>query len=50
MNIGNKIENIKVEDIQELSRLADHEANPLYPVPKLFNAKELESVYYTIKG
>ena len=27
---------------------ADKEANPLYPVPKLMNAKELEKFYYTV--
>jgi hypothetical protein len=25
---------------------ADAEANPLYPVPKLMDAKELEKLYY----
>ena len=41
---------IKTEDIPELAKTADKEANPLYPVPKLMNAKELEKIYYKIKS
>ena len=48
MNIPTKIAGIKKEDIQELSKTASKEANPLYPVPKLFTAKELETVYFDI--
>lgn len=36
-------------DISELSRHADKEANPLYPVPVLMNAKQLQAIYYDIK-
>lgn len=39
---------IKEEDLDALSRHADKEANPLYPVPKLLNAEELKSIYYTV--
>lgn len=48
LNIGDKIEGIKEEDIPKLSRYADKEANPLYPVPKLMNAKELQQFYYKV--
>lgn len=48
LNIPNKIECIKKEDIKSLAKTAEHEANPLYPVPKLFTAKELETIYYDI--
>lgn len=41
---GKIIEN----DLDTLSRHADKEANPLYPVPKLMNAKELKQIYYTV--
>lgn len=41
---GKIIEN----DLDALSRHADKEANPLYPVPKLMNAKELKQIYYTV--
>lgn len=46
--IGNKIQGIKMRDIPRLARLADKEANPLYPVPVLMNAKELEKFYYQL--
>lgn len=46
--IGNTFEEIKEEDIKKLSKYADKEANPLYPVPVLMNAKELEKFYYML--
>ena len=48
MNIPNKITGIKQEDIPEMARHAEKEANPLYPVPKLMARKELEGFYYQI--
>jgi alcohol dehydrogenase class IV len=36
------------EDIPLLAKTAEKEANPLYPVPKIFTAKELEAFYYQI--
>ena len=48
MNIPNTIKNIKEEDIELMARHADKEANPLYPVPKLMNSKELEKIYYKV--
>ena len=48
MGIPEKLKGIKVEDIPELARRADKEANPLYPVPVLWNAKELEQFYYDV--
>ena len=50
MNIPNKITGIKQEDIPEMARHAEKEANPLYPVPKLMARKELEGFYYRIGG
>lgn len=47
-DIGDKIPEIKEEDISKLSKYADKEANPLYPVPVLMNAKELEKFYYML--
>lgn len=46
--IGDTIEEIKKEDIPKLSLYADKEANPLYPVPVLMNAQELEQFYYLL--
>lgn len=48
MNIPEKIEGIQKEDIPAMAKHAAKEANPLYPVPKLVNAKELESLYYEV--
>ena len=49
MNIPKKLKGIKEEDIIIMSKHADKEANPLYPVPKLYNRKELEKIYYLVK-
>ena len=46
--IGNTIPEIKEEDIPMLSHYADKEANPLYPVPVLMDAGELEKFYYQL--
>jgi alcohol dehydrogenase class IV len=46
--IGDTIPEIKKEDIPKLARYADQEANPLYPVPVLMDAKELEHFYYML--
>ena len=43
-----KISALKKEDIKQLSQYADSEANPVYPVPVLFDRKELERFYYDI--
>ena len=48
MNIPDKITGIQKEDIPEMARHAEKEANPLYPVPKLMTRKELEGFYYKI--
>ena len=48
MCIPNKLQGIRKEDIPKLARYADQEANPLYPVPKLMNATELEQFYYAV--
>jgi alcohol dehydrogenase class IV len=48
MDIPEKLPGIRSEDIPKLARYADKEANPLYPVPKLMDAKELERFYYDV--
>jgi len=45
MNIPTNIKELKVEDISELAVKADKEGNPLYPVPILLSAKQLEQMY-----
>lgn len=44
-NLPTTIAELKEEDIPDLAKKADKEGNPLYPVPKLFDAKELEKIY-----
>ncbi|MGN0275861.1 MAG: iron-containing alcohol dehydrogenase [Hominisplanchenecus sp.] len=46
--IGDTVNAIQESDIPKLARYADREANPLYPVPVLMNAKELEKFYYML--
>ena len=48
LDIPDTIAGIREKDIPRLARYADREANPLYPVPKLMDAKELEKFYYMI--
>ncbi len=50
MNIPKYIDCIKTEDISAMAKKAAAESNPLYPVPKLMNHKELEMLYYIIGG
>lgn len=46
--IGDTIDAIQEEDIPKLAHYADKEANPLYPVPVLMDAEELERFYYML--
>lgn len=48
MGIPDKLTGIKKEDIPIMARHAEKEANPLYPVPKIMTAKELEKIYYQV--
>ena len=50
MNIPRFIEGIQDKDIPTMAKHAAAESNPLYPVPKLMNCKELENMYYIIGG
>ena len=36
---------IREEDIPALAKTADHEANPLYPVPVLMDVPQLEKLF-----
>ena len=49
LGIPTKRDGMWEEDIPELARHADEEANPLYPVPVLMDALALEKLYYKIK-
>ncbi len=39
---------VNEEDIEQLARYADKEANPLYPVPRLWTRKQLKELYKKI--
>ncbi len=45
MQIPKFVEELKLDDVEELAKKADAEANPLYPVPVLMNIKELSEMY-----
>lgn len=48
MGIQRYLPEVKKEDVPKLAIYADKEANPLYPVPKLMDAKELQNLYYCV--
>ena len=48
LNIGDTIPGIQKKDISGLAKKAEKEANPLYPVPKLMTARQLEEFYYMV--
>ena len=48
MDIPDKISDLKEEDIKMLSRGAEKEANPLYPVPVIWSENKLENIYYKV--
>lgn len=50
MGIPECFPELREEDIDELARYADKEANPLYPVPILMDAKELGKLYRLVLG
>ena len=47
MNIPEKFDMIKEEDMPILVKRALKEGNPLYPVPKIMDAKDCETVIRT---
>ena len=48
LGIVNIVKEIQETDIPKLAHYADKEANPLYPVPRLMDASELEKFYYML--
>ena len=48
MGIPEKLSGIVKEDIRAMAKHADKEGNPLYPVPVLMDAKELEEFYIKV--
>ena len=50
MNIGTSISEIEEKDIPTLAKIAEKEANPLYPVPVLWDVEKLKKMYLEIKN
>ena len=48
MRIPTAIPEIREADIPQMARHAAQESNPLYPVPKLMSAHELEAMYHRL--
>ena len=48
MGIPETLAGIRGEDVPKLAKHAAREANPLYPVPVLMDAAELEKLYYMV--
>lgn len=48
MDLPRSLKGIQKADIPAMARHAAREANPLYPVPRLMDAKELEQFYYKV--
>ena len=50
LGIDKKFHCIKKEDIPSMAKYALKEANPLYPVPVIWNKKKMIDMYYKIQG
>ena len=48
MLIPTKLDCVVKDDIKDMAKLAIKEANPLYPVPKLWDIEEFEEIYLQI--
>jgi hypothetical protein len=46
MNIPTHFDFILEDDIKKMSKFAYSEANPLYPVPVIWNLDKIEKIYY----
>lgn len=50
LKIDNKLYEIETGDIEHMAYQANKEANPLYPVPVLWDKKVLAKMFYKVKG
>lgn len=50
MHIPQYLDFIQDDDIPSPAKHAPKKANPLYPVPVIFDAKQLKTLYHTVKG
>lgn len=49
-SIPERLPFIREEDLDELIAYAYREANPLYPVPELWDKEQLKNIYRQVKG
>jgi alcohol dehydrogenase len=49
MHIPKKIGGIQEKDIKTMVEQAYKEANPLYPVPRIFTKRDFINIYYLIR-
>ena len=49
MGIDKGFSEIQESDIETLAKIAEREANPLYPVPKLLSSFQIEEIYRKLK-
>ena len=49
MNIPDKFEGIKDEDIELIATRALKEGNPLYPVPRIMNLEECKAIIKSLQ-
>jgi len=49
MNIPSRVSGIADRDIPLMVKRALAEANPLYPVPKIFNKDDMFTLYHAIR-
>lgn len=50
MQIPRILEGIQEADIHEMASKAEKEANPLYPVPQIWDEKHFRKIYYQVGG
>jgi len=50
MNIPTSIPQIEETDIPQLAKTAEHEGNPLYPVPVIWDKPQMEEIYLEVKN
>ena len=48
LGIPTSLSGIRIEDIPEMARYAESEANPLYPVPRIMDTDELSTFYFRV--
>ena len=49
LGIPENIPHIREEDLDTLAAYADREANPLYPVPVLWDKEQLKEIYRKVR-